>query len=163
MTIGSLLQGLQLLLTGEFEFDAIEVCENLAGAERAIMAKGGHVHLIITDFYIPGHDTRIMIAKLRSLAPGAKIICISASLSPDDERIATSVGADLYLPKHTDPTTLVAAIQSLLEGCHPQSQLRLQSRVSNLFQLTPRQSEILYEIAKGTIEQRDCAQPETFA
>lgn len=140
--------GLRLLLINEFNFESLETCHNLAEAEETIVRMEGSVHLIVSDFYIPGHNAKDMISRLRNSAPKAKIICVSASSSPEDEHAARSVGADLYMRKHTEPSMLLAAIQSILEGKVPSPCAPRENALAALG-LTPRQLDILQQIAKG--------------
>ena len=140
--------GLKLLLLDEFDFDTLDICYEPISAEEIIANREGIVDLIVVDFYVPGFNASDMIEKLRACAPVAKLICISASSSPDDERCARHAGADLYLPKHTDPEILVAAVKTLLSGKPALSRL-LDAKVHPALGLTPRQTQIIQEMARG--------------
>ena len=138
---------LKFLLASEFNFEIFEICHDQSSIDEMITVNDERFDLILVDFYLPGYNAKMIIAELRKRSPDAKIICISASLSAQDERIAKNVGADLYLPKNTDPALLIAAIKSLLKGRPPI--IPRQHDISDMLGLTSRQAEILQEMAKG--------------
>lgn len=140
--------GLGLILNSEFDFEILEICTNIPDSLAKIEKMDNQVNLIISDFYIPGHNARDVISYLRMSAPAAKIVCISASSSPEDERAAREVGADLYMRKHTEPSVLLRAIQALLEGKAPEPCTSKEDVLAALG-LTPRQVDTLQQIAKG--------------
>ena len=140
--------GLRLILENEFNFENLDICYNISEAASKIEKMDGQVDLIISDFYIPGHNAKDIIKYLRNAVPAAKIICVSASSSPEDELAAREVGADLYMRKHTEPSVLLAAIQSLLAGKSPAPCVPKEDALAGLG-LTPRQVDILQQIAKG--------------
>ncbi len=140
--------GLCLILNNEFNFEILEVCTDFSEASGKVAGLDGQVDLIISDFYIPGYNAKETISYLRMSVPEAKIVCVSASSSPADERAAREVGADLYLRKHTEPSVLLAAIRALLDGEAPEPCAPKKNALAGLG-LTPRQVDTLQQIAKG--------------
>ena len=140
--------GLKLLLLGEFDFSSLEICYEPTSAEEIIANQDGNIDLIVTDFYVPGFNAIAMIENLRARAPAAKIVCISASSSPEDERCARNAGADMYVPKYADPELLVAAVKTLFSGKQTLPRLP-DAKVHRALGLTPRQTQIIQEMARG--------------
>lgn len=137
-------------------------CATLAAATEAIRSSA--IDLLITDLRLPdGHGVQA-IRFLRSTQPGAEAMVISALT--DDQTVieAIEAGATGYLLKDSDPINVIDAIQELLEGGSPISSTIARTIVRRLGgrpaatnspkedggqQLTPREMDILWGIAKG--------------
>lgn len=131
-----------------FFFIRLDIYDNPSAAEFSVAEWSGNIDLIVVDFYIPGYSAKDVIHRLRTLSPSAKIVCISASISPEDEYLARTVGADLYMLKHTEPSALTAAVGQLLKGQVPPLLPANRATLAALG-LTARQEDILAQIVKG--------------
>lgn len=141
--------------------ELVASCATLATATEAIRANA--IDLLITDLKLPdGHGVQA-IRFLRSTHPGAEAMVISALT--DDQTVieAIEAGATGYLLKDSDPINVIDAIEELLEGGSPISSTIARTIVRRLGgrpaadapkedpgqQLTPREMDILWGIAKG--------------
>lgn len=136
----------------------VAACATLAEAMQAL--QGGRVDLLITDLRLPdGHGTQA-IRMLRSLHPAAEAMVIS--VLADDATVieAIEAGAAGYLLKDADSIELVEAIEELRAGRSPISSSIARIIVRRLGTagapaaplaeaLTPRETEILWGIARG--------------
>jgi DNA-binding NarL/FixJ family response regulator len=142
--------------------ELIADCATLAEATDAIRVNA--LDLLITDLKLPdGHGVQA-IRFLRATQPGAEAMVISALT--DDQTVieAIEAGATGYLLKDSDPINVIDAIKELLEGGSPISSTIARTIVRRLGgrtaandapreeagqQLTPREMDILWGIAKG--------------
>lgn len=142
----------------------VAACATLAEAMQAL--HGDRVDLLITDLRLPdGHGTQA-IRLLRSLQPAAEAMVIS--VLADDATVieAIEAGAAGYLLKDADSIELVEAIEELRAGRSPISSSIARIIVRRLGAagtagtagapaaplaeaLTPRETEILWGIARG--------------
>lgn len=79
------------------------------------------VHLIITDYRMPGMNGLEFLAQAKKLAPGVPSIMITAF--PDPELAARAVnefGVGLFIAKPFDLTYLLEVVRSLITGPAPQ-------------------------------------------
>jgi len=138
-------------------------CATLAAATEAIRTSA--IDLLITDLKLPdGHGVQA-IRFLRASQPNAEAMVISALT--DDQTVieAIEAGATGYLLKDSDPINVIDAISELLAGGSPISSTIARTIVRRLGggrtageaprddsggqQLTPREMDILWGIAKG--------------
>ena len=86
------------------------------GLEGLRKAREEHPDLIILDVMLPGLDGYEVCHQLRQKPETATlpILMISAKAHQDDKDIALRVGADDYLTKPVEPSTIVARVESLL-------------------------------------------------
>ena len=141
----------------------IAACATLADATAVIHDNA--IDLLITDLDLPdGHGVQA-IRLLRNTRPGAEAMVIS--VLADDRNVidAIEAGATGYLLKDSDPIDIIDAITELLAGRSPISSAiartivgRMSGRTaksepvaeqSGAQQLTPREMDILWGIAKG--------------
>jgi len=137
----------------------VAACANLTDALRQLRSET--IDLLVTDLRLPdGHGTQA-IRTLRSLNPNADAMVIS--VLADDRTVieAIEAGAAGYLLKDADSIELIEAIEELRAGRSPISSSiariivrRLNSPASTpralpAQALTPRETEILWGIAKG--------------
>lgn len=139
----------------------VAACATLAEALQALQHES--VDLLITDLRLPdGHGTQA-IRLLRSLHPAAEAMVIS--VLADDATVieAIEAGAVGYLLKDADSIELMEAIEELRAGRSPISSSIARIIVRRLGTaqpgpgsaaappeaLTPRETEILWGIAKG--------------
>jgi len=105
--------------------------------------------LFIIDYYIPGSHGPDLIRQVREQEPESRIMIVSASINPVDQKLAMEAGADLFMSKSVDPSCLVEAVTALLAGEVPASAQTANGALSKKFDLTPRQLETLLLVSKG--------------
>jgi len=123
------------------------------------------VDLLITDLRLPdGHGIQ-GIRRLRAINPRAEAMVVSALADNEIVIAAIEAGATGYLLKDVDPADLIEAIEELRAGRSPISSSIARVIVRRLGErgqpaqasapcretaaLTPRETEILWSIAKG--------------
>ena len=79
--------------------------------------------VVILDLNLPGKNGYEIAAELKQNLPQLGIIMLTARTSLTDRIKGYDVGADIYMPKPTDPIELLAAVRSLAK--------RLQDGVKN--------------------------------
>jgi len=137
----------------------VAACATLAEAQRALRAEP--IDLLITDLRLPdGHGTQA-IRLLRATRPQAEAMVIS--VLADDQTVISAIeaGATGYLLKDADSLELIEAIEALRAGSSPISPSIARVIVRKLGEaapaprqpeaprLTPRETDILWGIAKG--------------
>lgn len=105
--------------------------------------------LFIIDYYIPGSHGPDLIRRVREHEPECRIMIVSASINPVDQKLAVEAGADLFMSKSVDPSILLDAVTSLLAGEVPDAGETTSGALSKKFDLTPRQLETLLLVSKG--------------
>lgn len=143
------LTGLQLMLgsiSDEIDCKAFDEAGKLL---EELQDSANGPDLVIMDFYVPGCNVPDLIAQLSGDLPTCKILIVSASINPSDERRSLDAGADLFLGKAVDPLVLVDAVSSLLDGRPPATVTPARTLLAKRFELTPRQLEILVLVSKG--------------
>lgn len=106
-------------------------------------------NLYIIDYYIPGCHAPDLIAQVMEVQPASNIMVVSSSINPTDHKLAIDAGAKLFMNKSSEPSQLLEAVMSLLAGQIPDTPDVIKSDLSEKFNLTPRQLEILSLVAKG--------------
>lgn len=139
----------------------VAACGTLAEA-MAVM-QNEPIDLLITDLRLPdGHGIQ-GIRRLRAINPQAEAMVVSALADNEVVIAAIEAGATGYLLKDTDSADLIEAIEELRAGGSPISSSiarvivrRLGARgqpddtpLREVAALTPRETEILWGIAKG--------------
>jgi DNA-binding NarL/FixJ family response regulator len=115
--------------------------------------------VVLMDINLPGIDGVECVRHLKSKLPASQFIMLT--VFADDERLFQSImaGASGYLLKRTTPAKLLAAIKEAHEGGSPMTP-QIARRVVEHFQqlpvpsselqkLTPRETEVLTQLAKG--------------
>jgi DNA-binding NarL/FixJ family response regulator len=154
-------EALQVALGKEQDLTVIEVVTDGAGAVEA--ASRRHPDIVLVDLQMPGMDGVEATRKIREHAPAPSVIMLSGL--GDDLTLARAVqaGASGFLPKTEAVHGLADAIRRAYRGepLHKPAELeeslrRLRRRriqdaslVSRLERLTPREVEILQDLADG--------------
>jgi DNA-binding NarL/FixJ family response regulator len=130
-------------------------------AEEAfqILETGGDLDVVIMDLMLPGLSGLSAIAEVRRRRPEAPVIVLSSSEAAQDARQAFAQGAMAYVPKSASHTTLLSAINLVMNGDMyvPPLVLKLNSETvsTNMApsaegsMLTERQVEILRYLSLG--------------
>lgn len=135
----------------------VAACACLAEARQVLQS--GPVDLLMTDLQLPdGHGVEA-IRLLRQLNPAADSVVISVLADEETVIDAIEAGAVGYLLKDAGPIELIDVIRELRQGRSPISSSiarilvrRLGARAAAPSEeplLTPRETEILWGIAKG--------------
>ncbi len=137
----------------------LDVADTLAAA-RAVFERSMPT-VLITDLRLPdGHGTEL-IQEVRARYPATEIMVISVLGDEDSVVTAIRAGASGYILKDSQPVDLVASVHDLVEGRSPISAAiaryiirRVQDGSMSPAQapaplLTPRETDILWGIAKG--------------
>ncbi|GII30329.1 response regulator transcription factor [Planotetraspora mira] len=146
-------QGLRFVLGQEDGIEVVGECADGAHALAAIPALRPDV--VLLDMVMPGMDG---LAVLRELAGGPAVIVLASFL--DDERVieAVRLGALSYLSKTTAVDRVVEAVRaaavggSVLEAGTAAlliERVRQDRRRNPMDLLTPREREVLAELARG--------------
>ena len=96
-------------------YQVITASDGLGGLRKA---RDEHPGLIILDIMLPGLDGYEVCRQLRQKPETATlpILLLSAKAHQDDKDIGLRVGANDYLTKPVDPSTIVAKVETLLTG-----------------------------------------------
>jgi DNA-binding NarL/FixJ family response regulator len=128
---------------------ALATCGSLAEARHWLQANP-QVDLVLLDLHLPDSRGTDSVRNVRELAPGARVIVLSA-----DERAATvlaalDAGAASFIPKTADSATLQAALLAVLDGkvFVPQELLDT-TQVHEAIELTGRQLDVLRGVVDG--------------
>lgn len=135
--------------------DLAVVAEAASGPEAVAVVRRESPHVVLMDLRMPGGDGLAAIRELRAdPAVAARILVLTTYDSDRDIRSALQTGADGYLLKDTPRDELVRAVRELAAGrpvLTPAALRALAGRGSGTtgVALTPRESDVLREIAAG--------------
>ena len=152
-------KGLRLLL--EQQPDISVVGEGGDGEQAIRLASELLPDVALLDLLMPKVDGITAVREIKRLTPATQIIALTSSY--EDEQIfgVIKAGALSYLLKDTNPEDLVAAVRAAAHGeskLHPLVAARLLREVqqrnrSPLAELTPRELDVLAQIARGRSNQ----------
>ncbi len=139
--------------------ELLAVADTLASA-RAVFERSMPA-VLITDLKLPdGHGTEL-IQEVRARYPATEIMVISVLGDEDSVVAAIRAGASGYILKDSQPVDLVTAVHDLIEGRSPISAAIARYIIRQVQGgsipparapaplLTPRETDILWGIAKG--------------
>jgi DNA-binding NarL/FixJ family response regulator len=158
---------LERIVGGWDRGELLAVCTTLAEATEAIAEH--EIDLLITDLRLPDGNGIDAIRLLRAKHPAAEAMVISILADERTVLDAIEAGASGYLLKDADPRDLIEAIDDLMAGQSPISPSIARVLVRRLAErdpppaasepadpppvqtagLTPRETDILWGIAKG--------------
>jgi len=149
-------ENLVLLLGGEKNF---EVCHSFGTAEEAIpVLMKNKPEILLVDIGLPGMSGIDLIKKLKSVHPDMEIMVHTVFDARHTVFAAIKAGATGYILKGASPRELIESIENLAKGGAPMSP-KIARAVIGEFQdvdgsahylLTPRETEILMELEKGS-------------
>lgn len=141
--------GLKALL--ETQPDIETVGEASDGSEAVRKARKSPPDVVIMDILMPGTDGIEATRRITEALPGVKILILTTSTSSDDLNRAIQAGAAGAVLKSEANKRLLSAIRSVARGASA-----ISSEVRTMIdedppaaELTPRQMEILGEMARG--------------
>lgn len=156
-------RGLVALLAGDPNLEVAGEAGDAAEAVRKAQALQPDV--VLLDNHLPGATGLQALAELRAAAPAARIVMLTVSEDEQDLRAALRGGANGYLLKTIEGDALGAALQRVMRGepvVSPEMMGKLVAAVQApvptaradaapepLAQLSPREQEVLRQIARG--------------
>jgi DNA-binding NarL/FixJ family response regulator len=149
-------QGLQVLLSLQ---DDVEVVGEAADGDEAVELTAALTpDVILLDLKLPGLDGLGVLADLRERGLATRVLVLTSVTDPASVTLAMRAGAAGFLYKDVDPDALVRALRSVRDGhvvLAPEASaalVRARGRadaVAGLDALTPREREVLAQIAEG--------------
>jgi NarL family two-component system response regulator LiaR len=118
----------------------------------------------LLDLLMPKVDGITAVREIKRLTPATQIIVLTSSYEEEHIFGAIKAGALSYLLKDTNPKDLIAAVQAAAHGesrLHPLIAARLLREVQQrkpLADLTPRELDVLAQIARGRSNQEIAAE-----
>lgn len=152
-------KGLRLLL--EQQPDMVVIGEGSDGEQAVALATDLLPDVMLLDLLMPKMDGVMAVRKIKEITPITQIIVLT-SYSEDDYIFSViKAGALSYLLKESGPEEVVAAVRAAAQGesrLHPMIASRLlrelrQRQRSPLADLTPRERDVLGQIARGRSNQ----------
>lgn len=143
------------------EAPGFRVVGAFANAEDALrLAPNLHPDIVLLDLNLPGMSGVEAVLHLRRRVPGAAVLILT--VHEDAEKIFTALrnGARGYLLKRTAPAKLLEAITEVRAGGAPLSpqiarivvqHFHREPPVSGLESLTPREQQVLEQLARGCL------------
>jgi len=86
------------------------------GTLLALVDAYPHAELLLLDLNMPGANGFSALVHVRALHPGLPVVVVSAREDGDTVRRAMAHGATGFIPKSADVSTLVGALQVVLDG-----------------------------------------------
>lgn len=152
-------KGLRLLL--EQQPDLTVVGEGGNGEQAIALAATLLPDVVLLDLLMPKMDGVTAVRKIKEITPTTQIIVLTSYYEDDQIFGVIKAGALSYLLKESSPEEVVAAVRAAATGesrLHPMVAARLLREVqqrdrSPLGELTPRELEVLAQIARGRSNQ----------
>jgi NarL family two-component system response regulator LiaR len=152
-------KGLRLLL--EQQPDMLVVGEGSDGEQAIALATTFLPDVMLLDLLMPKLDGVAAVRKVKEITPITQIIVLTSCSEDDYIFSVIKAGALSYLLKESGPEEVVAAVRAAAQGesrLHPMIASRLlrelqQQQRSPLADLTPRERDVLGQIAHGRSNQ----------
>jgi two-component system response regulator NreC len=144
--------GLRMLLDAEADFEVVAEAGDAQSAERYV--RGHKPDVLILDLNMPGGSGLDAIGRIRSDAPGTKIVVLTMQREPAFARQAFAEGAAGYVLKNAADAELVLAVRLAAAGetyLNPQlgAKVAAQRVDARPGDLSERELEVLRLIALG--------------
>ncbi len=141
--------GIAQLLRAEWTGCEVSEADGLATAQ-ALLTRRPDVGLVVLDVHLPGLAPLQALQALRSAWPLLPVLLMSADNDPQLAARALQAGAAGWLPKSAQAGVLVSALELVLAGgCYLPAFLLQRNSAAADEVLTPRQTEVLAELARG--------------
>lgn len=143
------------------KIDGLEVVADTGdGSEVIPLTRQHQAEIILLDTSLPGENAFDIVTDLRQMFPGVKVIVVSNHDSEEYAALAFHAGATGYLPKSASSSDLITALTAVREGreylpaklsrkIFDEQRAALSTRPRAVFELTPRQLQVLKLIAEG--------------
>lgn len=141
-------EGLEAMLMSEDGFDVVALASN--GEDALDSVAKVRPDVVLSDVRMPRMDGFTMLAHLKKLVPGVKVVFLAGMPLKEEECRARAEGARGYLPKDVDQDRLSDVIRSVAAGSVDFAVESFQSAPSIL---TSREMDVLRLVAQGN--QRD--------
>lgn len=141
-----------LIAVLETDPDLVVVGQASSGPEALVEVERTDPDVVLMDLRMPGGDgTEAMRAMCATGRARPRVLVLTTYDSPRDVRGALSAGAHGFLLKDTPRAELIDAVRRVAEGSAvlTQEQLRALSGADEGAHLTPRERDVLREIARG--------------
>jgi len=93
---------------------AVVVGEGTDGRECIAGAAATDPSVVLLDLNMPGLSGLETLPKLREAVPGVKIVVLTTSKAPESEQAAMAAGADAYVSKPIDATSVPRLVRDQL-------------------------------------------------
>jgi NarL family two-component system response regulator LiaR len=146
-------QGLRFLLERQQDISVVGECGD--GEQAVALAADLIPEVVLLDLLMPRMDGITAIREIKRLTPATQIIIVTSYHDDDSIFNAIKAGALSYLLKDSSPQELISAVRAAAQGesrLHPTVATRLLREMhehSPLNELTPRELEVLSQIARG--------------
>ena len=142
--------------------DDLTVVGEAADGRRAVeLGKALAPDLVVLDLHMPELSGSELVGAMRAATPASRILVLTGSLERRTVRDVLAAGADGYVLKEDETEELVSALRRVAAG-----ERHVSARIAAAFEpaggqdepdLTPREVEILREIARGRGSQQIAA------
>lgn len=142
-------------------FEDLEVV-GVAPSGEALLASIGkwRPDVLLLDLLMPGGIDGVETARrMQQIAPGVRIIALTASMDEARMMAVLRAGASGYVRKDADPEVLIDAIRAVAHGrtfIDPAAAPRSDATAEKGHDLTARESDVLRQLARG-LSNRDIA------
>ncbi len=151
--------GLSLVLDELEGGNEILEADNYSQAKEHLAANPD-IDLVLQDLYFPGNNGFEVLVDINQHYPALPVVIVSASKNPRDIQQALNSGAVGYITKDTSSDVMFKALQLILAGGVYVPQAILKTADSSqatgssvIYNLTPRQQEVLSYICDGSSNQ----------
>ena len=132
------------------EFDLVGIA--MTGPQALSMAQDKQPQLVLLDFHLPGYRADTLAARLRQVAPGARIIILTSDTTELSMVKGVQAGADGYLTKDRaldDVVQMLTEVSQGRSGLMPQQVAAGAAATTEGEVLTGREVEILRMLGEG--------------
>lgn len=105
-------------LLEEAGYTVIEAEDGLSALERFAVEKPD---IVLLDLVMKGMYGLEVLAKLREMDPGARVIVMSADIQTSSREMVKAAGASGFINKPAQPAHVVAMLQQVMSGSAPWS------------------------------------------
>ena len=156
-------QGYRRVLENQSDFRVVAEADNAPGAYGAF--KAHEPDIVVMDISMPGASGLEAIRNIRSRSDRAGILVFSMHSEPAQVKAAFKAGANGYVTKSSEPSTLIRAIRAVARGeramsddvAHILAAESLAPQRSALDHLGEREIEVLRQIAAGATKEQIAA------
>jgi len=102
-------EALELLLSLQDDIDVVAAVDN--GSDAAAVCAAQLPDVVVLDYRLPGLDGLQAANAVREAAPDARVVFLTASLSPSEARQLFEAGAVACLTKDSELDAIIGAIR----------------------------------------------------